>query len=59
MISLDHEESNSYNEQKICYICKGKFCTDKVMKIILIENRLKFIAIIPENLDGLLIVSAV
>ena len=29
MISLDHEESNSYNEEKICYICKGKFCTDK------------------------------
>ena len=56
---LTYEENNLYNEQKICYICKGKFCTDKVMKIILIENRLKFIAIIPENLDGLLIVFAV
>ena len=29
MIPLNHEENDFYNEQKICYICKGKFCTDK------------------------------
>ena len=26
---LTYEENNLYNEQKICYICKEKFCTDK------------------------------
>ena len=29
MVPLSHEESNFYNEQKICYICKEKFCMDK------------------------------
>ena len=29
MIPLTKEENNFYNEQKICYICKEKFCTDK------------------------------
>ena len=26
---LTQEEDNRYNEQKICYIGKGKFCIDK------------------------------
>ena len=29
MTLLTKEENNFYNEQKICYICKEKFCTDK------------------------------
>ena len=28
MIPLTHEENKFYNEQKVCYICKEKFCTD-------------------------------
>ena len=26
---LTHKENNFYNEQKICYICKEKFCMEK------------------------------
>ena len=26
---LTYEENNFYNEQKVCYICKEKFCMDK------------------------------
>ena len=29
MTLLTNEENHFYNEQKICYICKEKFCTDK------------------------------
>ena len=29
IILLTHKENNFYNEQEICYICKGKFCMDK------------------------------
>ena len=29
IIPLDQEEDNKYNEQKVCHICKDKFCTDK------------------------------
>ena len=29
IILLDQEENNKYNEQKVCHICKDKFCTDK------------------------------
>ena len=29
IIPLTQEEINRYNEQKICYICKEKFCLDK------------------------------
>ena len=29
MIPLTHEENNLYNEQKICHLCKKKFCIDK------------------------------
>ena len=59
MISLDHEESNSYNEQKICYICKGKFCTDKDNENYTNRKEVKVHCHLPENLDGLLIVFAV
>ena len=33
MIQLTHEEI-TYNEQEVCHICKEKFCTDKMIKII-------------------------
>ena len=29
MIPLTKEENKSYKKQKICHICKGKFCVDK------------------------------
>ena len=29
IIRLIQEQSNFYNEQKICYICEEKFCMDK------------------------------
>ena len=29
MTPLTHKENNFYNEQKICYKCKEKFCVDK------------------------------
>ena len=29
MKPLTREDNNRYNEQKICYICKEKFCVDK------------------------------
>ena len=29
IMPLPQEENNRYNGQKICYICKEKFCTDK------------------------------
>ena len=28
MISWTHEENKSYKKQKVCYICKKRFCTD-------------------------------
>ena len=29
MIPLTYEENRSYEEQEVCHICEGKFCTDK------------------------------
>ena len=29
MSPLSHKENNFYNEQKICYVCKEKFCVNK------------------------------
>ena len=37
-IPLTQEEIHRYNKQEICYICKEKFCLDKMMKIMLIES---------------------
>ena len=41
MIPLTKEENKSYKEQESCHICEEKFCVDKMMKVILIEKRLK------------------
>ena len=59
IISLTHEENNFYNEQEICYICKEKFCMDKVDKNYINKKRLKIIVIILENLEQLPIVNAI
>ena len=29
MIPLTDEEKESYENQKVCYICEKEFCTDK------------------------------
>ena len=29
MIPLTNDEKKSYEKQKVCYICKKEFCTDK------------------------------
>ena len=29
MIPLTNKEINYYEKQKVCHICKGKFCNDK------------------------------
>ena len=58
MIPLTKEENKSYKEQESCHICKEKFCVDKMMKIILIEKRLKTTVITQENLEELSIVNA-
>ena len=41
MIPLTKEENNFYNEQKICYICKGKFCIDKDDKNYINKRKVK------------------
>ena len=58
MIPLTKEENKSYKEQELCHICKEKFCVNKMMKIILIEKRLKTTVITQENLEELSIVNA-
>ena len=59
VIPLTQEENDLYNEQEICYACKKMFCVDKMIKIILIEKRLKIIVIIQENLEDLSILYAI
>ena len=59
IIPLTQEENDLYNEQEICYACKKMFCVDKMIKIILIEKRLKIIVIIQENLEDLSILYAI
>ena len=34
MIPLTYEETESYEMQKVCYICEKKFSTDKNDKVI-------------------------
>ena len=59
MTPSTHKENNFYNQQEICYICKQKFCVNKMIKIILIEKSLKIIVIIQEKLEELPIVNAI
>ena len=48
MIPLTYKENKSYKEQEACHICEEKFCMDKEMKIIKIDERLKIIVITQE-----------
>ena len=58
MIPLTCEENKSYKEQEVCHV-KKIFVWIKMIKIILIENRLKIIVITQENLEELLIKNAI
>ena len=59
MIPLTKEEiSNIKSKRNVIYAKKG-FLWIKVLKIILIEKRLKIIVITQENLEELLIVNAI
>ena len=57
MIQLTNEETKSYEEQKVFYICKKKFVIDKMRKTRLnytIKSEIIFITL--GNLEELLIV---
>ena len=32
MIPLTDQEKETYDKQKVCLLCKGKFCSDKINK---------------------------
>ena len=53
MIPLTNKEIKSYEKQKVCHICKKKFCYDKNKK------KSEIIVITPENLEELLIANAI
>ena len=59
MASLTHEENDLYNEKEICIYAKKSFVWIKMIKIMLIDKRLKIIVIIQENLEELHIVYAI
>ena len=57
MISLTKEEKKFNKKQEPCHICEEKFCVDEdviLIRVILIEKRLKIIVITQENLEELL-----
>ena len=53
MIPLANKEIKFYEKQKVCHICKKKFCDNKNKK------KSEIIAFTPENLDERLIVNAI
>ena len=53
MIPLTNNAIKSYEKQKVCHICKEKFCYDKNKK------KSEIIVITPENLEELLITNAI
>ena len=59
MIQLDKEEKNLIKNKKYVKYAKKRFVYIKMIKIILIEKRLKIIVIIPENLEELPIAFAI
>ena len=60
MIPLTDEVSKSYEKQKVCYICKKEFNTDKNGKnVFKLYHKVEIIVITPENLKELLIVFAI
>ena len=52
MIPLANKEIKSYEKQKVCHICKKKFCYDK-------NKKSQIIVITQENLEELLIANAI
>ena len=59
MMPLTKEENKSYKDQEVVIYGKKCFVWIKMMKIILIEKRLKITVITQENLEELLIVNAI
>ena len=53
MTPLTNKEIKSYEKQKVCHICKEKFCYEKNKK------KSGIIAITPENLEEPFIVNAI
>ena len=53
MIPLTNKEIKSYEKQKVCHICKEKFCNNKNKK------KSEIIVITLENLEELLIANAI
>ena len=53
MIPLTDEETEFYENQKVCHICKKEFSTDKN------DKKSEIIVISQENLEELLIVFAI
>ena len=53
MIPLTNKEIKSYEKQKVCHICKKKFCYNKNKK------KSEIIVITMENLEELLIANAI
>ena len=60
MIPLTENENKSYEKQKVCYICKKEFNTDKNDKNNL-SHTTKYVIIVTilENIEELLIVFAI
>ena len=60
MIPLTDNENKSYEKQKVCYICKKEFNTDKNDKNNL-SHTTKYVIIVTilENIEELLIVFAI
>ena len=57
MIPLTDKDTESYEKQKVCHVCKKGFCYDKnEKKKLSYIKQLEIIAIIQENLEKLLIV---
>ena len=60
MIPLTNKEIKSYEKQKVCHICKQKFCYDKNNeKEFKNEKKSEIIVITPENLEELLMGNAI
>ena len=60
IILLTDKEIKFYEEQKVCRICKGKFCYDKNKKSQYdLHHKVEIIVITQENLLGLLIMFAI
>ena len=58
-MQLTKEEKRSYQKSKHVIYVKKRFVIIKMMKIILIEKRLRITVVIQENLEELLIVNAI